>query len=87
MQRRASGFGRRDPHPARVALEQLQGALNSRIVIEQAKGVVAQLRGASLDEAFVAIRDYARRTNRRLSEVAHAIVTDPSKADLARPKG
>ncbi|MGA5298278.1 ANTAR domain-containing protein [Nucisporomicrobium flavum] len=57
--------------------EQLQGALNSRITIEQAKGAVAQARGISVDDAFTAIRGYARRNNRRLTEVAHAIVTDP----------
>jgi transcriptional regulator with GAF, ATPase, and Fis domain len=59
-----------------VLTEQLQGALNSRIVIEQAKGVVAQAYGVSVDEAFARMRGYARRTNRRLSEVAYALVTD-----------
>ncbi|MEV8510164.1 GAF and ANTAR domain-containing protein [Actinoplanes sp. NPDC051475] len=57
--------------------EQLQGALNSRVIIEQAKGAVAQAGGISIDEAFTAIRGYARRHNRRLTQVAHAIVTDP----------
>jgi GAF domain-containing protein len=57
--------------------EQLQGALNSRIVIEQAKGAVAQAARLSIDDAFTTIRGYARRHNRRLTEVAHAIVTDP----------
>ncbi|MEV6600096.1 GAF and ANTAR domain-containing protein [Actinoplanes sp. NPDC051346] len=57
--------------------EQLQGALNSRIIIEQAKGAVAQAAGISIDDAFTAIRGYARRHNRRLTEVAHSIVTDP----------
>ncbi len=61
-----------------VLTEQLQGALNSRIVIEQAKGAVAQLRGISVDEAFAVIRAYARGHNMRLSDVAHAIVTDLS---------
>jgi ANTAR domain len=62
---------------------QLQGALNSRIVIEQAKGVVAQARGVSPDEAFTLIRDFARRNNRRLGEVAEAIVTAlPALLDL-----
>jgi transcriptional regulator with GAF, ATPase, and Fis domain len=60
-----------------VLTEQLQGALNSRIVIEQAKGAIAQAHGVSVDEAFARMRGYARRTNRRLSEVAHAVVTDP----------
>jgi GAF domain-containing protein len=57
--------------------EQLQGALNSRIIIEQAKGAVAQAGGLSIDEAFTTIRGYARRNNRRLTEVAHSVVTDP----------
>ncbi|GIF01839.1 GAF and ANTAR domain-containing protein [Paractinoplanes rishiriensis] len=57
--------------------EQLQGALNSRIVIEQAKGAVAQARGISVDDAFTVIRGYGRNNNRRLSEVAYAVVTDP----------
>jgi GAF domain-containing protein len=56
--------------------EQLQGALNSRIVIEQAKGAIAQVRGVSVDEAFTLIRAYARRHNLRLIELAHTIVTD-----------
>ena len=57
--------------------EQLQGALNSRVIIEQAKGAVAQARGISVDDAFTVIRGYARKYNRRLTEVAHAVVTDP----------
>jgi len=61
-----------------VLTEQLQGALNSRIVIEQAKGAMAQARGISVDEAFTIIRGHARRTNQRLSDVAHTIVTDPA---------
>lgn len=61
-----------------VLTEQLQGALNSRIVIEQAKGAIAQARGISVDEAFTIIRGHARRTNQRLGDVAHTIVTDPA---------
>jgi GAF domain-containing protein len=56
--------------------EQLQGALNSRIIIEQAKGALAQVLGVSVDEAFRRIRTYARNNNRRLTEVAELIVTD-----------
>jgi GAF domain-containing protein len=58
--------------------EQLQAALNSRVIIEQAKGAVAQAQGISVDDAFTVIRGYARKHNRRLTEVAHAVVTDPN---------
>ncbi|WP_244871598.1 GAF and ANTAR domain-containing protein [Catellatospora sp. TT07R-123] len=58
--------------------EQLQGALNSRIVIEQAKGAVAQLRGVNVDEAFALIRAYSRSRNLRLGEVARAVIEDPA---------
>jgi GAF domain-containing protein len=56
--------------------EQLQGALNSRIVIEQAKGALAQVNGSTVDEAFNRMRAYARNNNRRLTDVAHLVVTD-----------
>ncbi|WP_433790782.1 ANTAR domain-containing protein [Actinoplanes sp. CA-252034] len=56
--------------------EQLQGALNSRIIIEQAKGAVAQIKGISVDDAFLRIRAYARNNNRRLTDVARIVVTD-----------
>jgi len=50
--------------------EQLQGALNSRIVIEQAKGALAQLEGTTPVEAFEVLRREARSTRRRLVDVA-----------------
>lgn len=56
--------------------EQLQGALNSRIVIEQAKGAVSEAHGVSVDVAFELLRAYARGHNRRLSDVARVAVTD-----------
>jgi AmiR/NasT family two-component response regulator len=64
-----------------VLTEQLQAALNSRIVIEQAKGAVAQARSVSVDEAFASIRSYARRNNRRLTDVARTIVANPDTAE------
>ncbi|GIF01835.1 GAF and ANTAR domain-containing protein [Paractinoplanes rishiriensis] len=70
-----------------VLTEQLQGALNSRIVIEQAKGAIAQIHGVDVDAAFELIRGYARRTNRRLSELAYTVVTDlASLPELAHPR-
>lgn len=59
-----------------ILTEQLQGALNSRVIIEQAKGAIAQAHNISVDAAFELIRTYARRTKRRLSDVARLIVTD-----------
>jgi len=52
----------------------LQGALNSRVVIEQAKGVVAEQQHVSMEEAFAMLRGYARSGRVPLSELADAIV-------------
>ena len=57
-----------------VLSQQLQAALNSRIVIEQAKGVVSHTRGVPIDEAFTLMRDYARSHNLGLSSVAARLV-------------
>jgi GAF domain-containing protein len=68
--------------------EQLSGALTSRIVIEQAKGVISERAGIGLAEAFGGMRDYARNHNRRLTEVAQAAVDgtlDPSAWTAPRP--
>lgn len=61
-----------------VLAEQLQGALNSRIVIEQAKGAIAQIQACTTDEAFTLLRHHCRRQRLHLSEVAQAIVKDPA---------
>jgi GAF domain-containing protein len=53
---------------------QLQNALNSRVVIEQAKGVVSENAGLSMSDAFSALRNYARNNNLTLSAVASAVV-------------
>lgn len=55
-------------------MEQLQHALKSRVVIEQAKGVIATTNDITTDEAFETIRRYARQKQLRLHAVAAAIV-------------
>jgi len=57
-----------------VLAEQLQHALNSRIVIEQAKGMLAERTGLSPADAFTVMRSYARGTSQGLSVVAHGIL-------------
>jgi GAF domain-containing protein len=64
---------------AEILTEQLQSALNSRITIEQAKGVLARTHGVGVDAAFDLMRGYARNNNLRLSDVARAVVTDPHR--------
>jgi len=54
--------------------EQLQRALDTRILVEQAKGVLAEAGGLDVDEAFRALRSYARDHNMVLRNVAEAVV-------------
>jgi hypothetical protein len=54
--------------------EQLQTALNSRVIIEQAKGKLAERLGLNMDQAFSILRDYARSHNQRLSDLARAFI-------------
>ena len=55
--------------------EQLQEALDSRVVIEQAKGITATQRGVSVEQAYQLMRSHARNNNASLRVVAEAIVT------------
>jgi GAF domain-containing protein len=54
--------------------EQLSEALTSRVVIEQAKGVISERSGVSLSEAFSRLRAFARQRNLRLTDVAQAAI-------------
>jgi GAF domain-containing protein len=73
-------------HRAEILTEQLQGALNSRIVIEQAKGALARTHDVDVDRAFELLRSHARNHNLKLVDVAHAVLADPAAVpDLTRP--
>jgi transcriptional regulator with GAF, ATPase, and Fis domain len=64
--------------------EQLQAALNSRVVIEQAKGRLAERLGLDMDQAFALLRGHARNTNQRLTDVARHVIDNPT-ADFPAP--
>lgn len=70
---------------AETLTEQLQSALNSRVVIEQAKGAVAEHHGLSIDEAFHTLRSFARAHQRRLGDVAQAVLASPEAMEKIRP--
>ena len=61
-------------HDQEQLSEQLQHALESRIVIEQAKGITAQRRSVSIDHAYQLMRGHARSNHASLRTVAEAIV-------------
>lgn len=58
-----------------VLAEQLQTALNSRVVIEQAKGVLAATANLDMDTAYARLRAYCRPRNLRLTDTATAVAT------------
>ncbi|MGI5166709.1 GAF and ANTAR domain-containing protein [Spirillospora sp. CA-253888] len=60
-------------HQASIVNGQLQTALSSRVLIEQAKGTLAERHGWSMNQAFAALRDHARRRNLHLTDLAQAI--------------
>ncbi|RJS47556.1 GAF and ANTAR domain-containing protein [Nocardioides cavernaquae] len=69
---------------ADLLTEQLEFALNSRIAIEQAKGAVARTFGISVDQAFELLRSHARSQRLRLTDLAVAVLNDPSRVDNLR---
>jgi AmiR/NasT family two-component response regulator len=67
----------------RTAIRQLQAALSSRILIEQAKGVLSERWRVAPDEAFDVLRRHARASHQSLAGLADAVVT--GTAELSRP--
>jgi transcriptional regulator with GAF, ATPase, and Fis domain len=56
-----------------IVAEQLEFALQSRVVLEQAKGILSERANLSLDEAFTTLRKYARDNRLKLSDIARDI--------------
>jgi AmiR/NasT family two-component response regulator len=67
-----------------IAAEQLQAALTSRVIIEQAKGKLAERLSLDMDQAFGLLRDHARSSNQRLTDIARTFVDSPT-ADFPPP--
>lgn len=64
----------RSIHRASLVAEQLQTALDTRVVIEQAKGVLAEHAGVDMDAAFTSLRSFSRSRNLKIADVADALV-------------
>ena len=75
LQHRAAG-------ETRLLAEQLQYALNNRVSIEQAKGVLAEYGRLTMEDAFQALRGYARNHNEPLAEVARAVARRTLSCDV-----
>ncbi len=70
---------------AQVLHDQLNQALNTRIVIEQAKGMVAERENVDMEQAFARLRGHARHHNLRLADVARDIINGTLAASSLVP--
>lgn len=77
----------RSIHRTSLLAENLQRALNTRVVVEQAKGILAERGGLPMDATFHLLRSYARSHNLKLSVLAHSIVYPPHLADAVLASG
>lgn len=66
---------------ADVLAEQLQSALNSRVIIEQAKGVLSGRSELDMAQSFALLRAHSRNSNQRLGDLAFTVVEDVNVAD------
>ena len=66
---------------------QLSAALNSRVVIEQAKGKIAQANAIDMDQAFQRLRNHARNHNLRLSDLAEQVASGTADPRALDPRG
>ncbi len=72
---------------AQILNEQLTHALNSRIVIEQAKGMVAERENLNMEDAFLRLRRHSRNHNLRLADVAREVIEGKLPASSLDPAG
>jgi transcriptional regulator with GAF, ATPase, and Fis domain len=73
-------LAQRSAHQAELLAAQLQRALTSRVIIEQAKGILAERRQITVDQAFVLLRNHARADHLPLSELARDVAEGSSTA-------
>ncbi|MGY0020160.1 ANTAR domain-containing protein [Streptomyces sp. cg35] len=73
----------REVQQSRVVVAQLQHALTSRVVIEQAKGMLSARHDVPVDEAFARLRTYARSHQRKIADIAREITE--GRAELPAP--
>ena len=71
---------------AQAVNDQLNHALNSRVVIEQAKGMVAERSGLDMEQSFLRLRAYARSRNLRLADVACSVIDGSLGNESLDPK-
>jgi hypothetical protein len=76
----------RNVRRAETLAEQLQAALNSRVVIEQAKGKLAERTALDMNQAFTLLRQHARNTNQRLTDVARHVIDSPTADFPPQPR-
>lgn len=77
----------REDDRSRLLTTQLQGALESRVIIEQAKGYVVGKLDLPVDEAFELLRTYARSTGTPLRAIAHEVLERRLSVDKLRKRG
>ena len=68
---------------AQVVNQQRQHVVNSRVIIEQAKGMVAEREGLDMDQAFTALRNHARNHNLRLVDFKNTVIIMTSNLGTA----
>ena len=78
-------LAQRSLYQSELLTAQLQNALTSRVIIEQAKGVLSERRKITVDQAFDLLRSHARSANRHLSDLAREVAEGSNSAeDLLR---